>query len=105
MNNPFHIYNFIQNFDSSDDDENDEQVRPKIHKLRRETRDEDYRKLFRFSRPNVVFIADFFLPPYHETRGGALSNIRKMEIFLRYMSDPGFEVNIHNVFYDGFMVI
>lgn len=83
--------NFIFDFlDSSSDEEYERCV--KIYKPRREVRDEDYRKLFRFTRESVDYLADFFLPPSNETRGGALSNIKKMEIFLRYLSDPGFQV-------------
>lgn len=51
-----------------------------------------YRKLFRFTEEHVEFLTQNFLPENEETRGGALTNIQKMQTFLRYISDPGFQV-------------
>lgn len=56
------------------------------HPVRRRTPDEqNFRKLYRFSLENFNFVVDNFLPPYSETRGGALSNHEKMRVFLRYV--------------------
>lgn len=81
--NSINIINFFSNF---------ENPRGKIYKVRRNVHDKYYHKLFRFTRANVKFLADHFLPLNNETRGGSLSNVRRMEIFLRYISDPGFQV-------------
>lgn len=89
---------FVFDFLDSSSDEEYERCE-KVYRPRREVRDEDYRKLFRFSRENVAYLAETFLPPNFETRGGALNNIQRMEIFLRYLSDPGFQV-ISNYFVD-----
>ncbi len=37
---------------------------------------------------------DHFLGESFETRGGALSNKVKMEIYLRSLSDPGFQTGV-----------
>lgn len=67
----------------------------KIYKRRREEcRDGDFRKLYRFDRHNVEWMASHFLGESFETRGGALSPFMKMQIFLRYVSDPGFQVGV-----------
>lgn len=92
------IHNFLDIFDSSssDDDELDRSVhRIKVYRFRRDVSEYNYRKLFRFSRPNVAILVNTFFPPYYETRGGALNNIRKMEIFLHHIciSYPRFHYN------------
>jgi hypothetical protein len=66
----------------------------KIYKPRAEIRVEDYRSLFRFNEDNVQWIADHFLGKNTETRGGALTPEIKMQIFLRYVADPGFQVGV-----------
>ncbi|CAG0892947.1 unnamed protein product [Cyprideis torosa] len=43
---------------------------------------------------NVQWLADNFLGPYQETRVGALSPKKKMETFLRFLGDPGFQRGI-----------
>jgi len=53
----------------------------------------DYRRIFRFSEPNIQRLADLFLGDRDETRGHVLSRLQKMEIFLRYVGDPGFQTN------------
>lgn len=55
---------------------------------------EDYRRLHRFSPEHVKFLAETFLVETNETRGGALSAIQRMEITLRYLSDPGFQRSV-----------
>lgn len=56
--------------------------------------DEDYRRLFRFTRASVQLLATEFLEESGETRGGALSAVQRMEITLRYISDPGFQQSV-----------
>lgn len=62
----------------------------KIYKERRTHT--DYKKLYRFTKPHVDFLASEFLGVSDETRGGSLSNHQRMQTFLRYISDPGFQV-------------
>lgn len=87
--------NFQFDFFLNGDDENHRERPAKNYKARRTVGDDNYRKLFRFSREGVAFLVDNFLPPQYETRGGALNNVQKMETFLRYMSDPGFQVGCY----------
>ena len=52
-----------------------------------------YKRLCRFDAPNVRWISDHFLGVENgESRGGAISKLMKMEVFLRHLSDPGFQV-------------
>ena len=39
-------------------------------------------------------MSDNFIGEYTETRGGALSTKQKMEVFLRCIGDPGFQLGI-----------
>lgn len=82
--------NFVFNFLNSSFGDEGERKR-KLYRPRREICDDNYHKLFRFTRENVKFLADEFLEENFETRGGALDNVQKMEIFLRYMADPGYQ--------------
>lgn len=66
----------------------------KNYKERVETRASDHHTLYRFSEENTKWLAEHFLGEYFETRGGALSSLQKMKIFLRYMSDPGFQSGV-----------
>jgi len=66
----------------------------KDYKPRIETRDRDFRTLYRFEVENVAWIAQHFLGESNETRGGALNPLQKMKTFLRYMSDPGFQTGV-----------
>jgi len=66
----------------------------KHYKTRRECFSEDFRKLYRFNQENVDWLASHFLEEVVETRGGALTERQQMMIFLRYMSDPGFQVGV-----------
>ena len=63
----------------------------KVYKPRRDTGAEDYRKLYRFDEVNVEWISSHFLGEDFDSRGGGLSPKQKMQIFLRYMADPGFQ--------------
>lgn len=66
----------------------------KFYPERKESRNEEYHGLYRFSAENVEWIANLFLEPKVETRGGALSPKKQMQIFLRFLSDPGFQIGI-----------
>ena len=71
----------------------------KSYRPRAKVREADYRSLFRFDETNVEWIAQQFLDfdpttDTQETRGGALDRKTQMQAFLRYMSDPGFQVGV-----------
>jgi len=68
--------------------------RTKEYGDRREINRHKYKKLIRFEEKNVEWIAEHFLGNNYESRGGALSNKKKTEIFLRYLADPGFQVGV-----------
>lgn len=55
-----------------------------------------YKELLRFEEGSVEFFTNYFLPEAEtfDRRGGALTPQRKMEIFLRYLSDPGFQSGV-----------
>lgn len=59
---------------------------------------DNFKSLYRYTRENVQWITDYFLHDQEDTRGGALSNVQKMKTFLRYVGDPGFQVNILGIF-------
>lgn len=52
------------------------------------------KELLRFESDNVDFLVAEFLPVAEETRGGALTSRKRMEILLRYMGDPGFQSGV-----------
>ncbi|PSN30598.1 hypothetical protein C0J52_27512 [Blattella germanica] len=45
-------------------------------------------------RENEQWLTNHFLNENNETRGGALTNEQRMKIFLRYLSDPGFQSGV-----------
>lgn len=51
-------------------------------------------RLIRFNKENVEWLTSIFLGNHVETRGAALSCVEKMEIFLRSLGDPGFQVGV-----------
>lgn len=63
----------------------------KEYAVRRETR--NCKELLRFESESVDFLAAEFLNET-DTRGGALSRRKQMEIFLRFVADPGFQSGI-----------
>lgn len=67
---------------------------PKFYPQRADCRPEDYHKFYRFSEENVLWLAEYFLGNTVETRGGGLTSKQKMQIFLRYVSDPGFQIGV-----------
>ncbi|XP_050299639.1 putative nuclease HARBI1 [Anthonomus grandis grandis] len=67
----------------------------KYYKPRRRTCDRDFKVLYRFTREHVEWISNHFLGTESgERRGGAINNIDKMKIFLRYVGDPGFQSGV-----------
>nr|CAI5869368.1 unnamed protein product [Callosobruchus analis] len=70
--------------------------RRKYYCQRTECRDEDYHNLYRFSRSNVEWLAEHFLEDTAETRGGVLNSRQKMQIFLRLLSNPRFQIRLGN---------
>lgn len=66
----------------------------KVYHKRRDVKVNDYKMLHRFTETNVEKMAEKFLGSCIETRGGALTSKSKMEIFLRYMADPGFQIGV-----------
>lgn len=70
---------------------------PKIYNVRRSGHHvHDYKRLFRFDEDNVHWIVQNVLLDNNdvETRGGALSTKQRLEAFLRYVADPGFQVGV-----------
>jgi hypothetical protein len=66
----------------------------KIYKARKITLPRDFRTLYRFEEANLEWVASHFLGQSEETRGGALSPKQRMQIFLRYIADPGFQIGV-----------
>ena len=66
----------------------------KVYKERRRTLEATYRAEYRFDEGNVEWLAEHFLHESQETRGGALSPKQQMEVFLRHIGDPGFQVGV-----------
>ncbi|XP_055523197.1 uncharacterized protein LOC129717348 [Wyeomyia smithii] len=66
----------------------------KSYLTRRESNENNFKSLYRFTREHVDFLAKTFLDDYNEIRGGALNNVQKMKCFLRYIGDPGFQVGV-----------
>lgn len=58
----------------------------------------NYKSLHRFSEENVEYLTNVFLTPNVgdeiETRGGALFPKKQMEIFLRFLACPNFQIGI-----------
>ncbi|XP_064644736.1 putative nuclease HARBI1 [Lineus longissimus] len=66
----------------------------KLYMNRKTCRPGTYRTFYRFDEVNVEWLATHFLPDSPEMRGGSLTNKESMETFLRYLSDPGFQVGV-----------
>ena len=66
----------------------------KVYNPRSSSYVHDYKTLFRFEEQNVEYLATNLLPNTGETRGGALSPKQRMEAFLRYSADPGFQKGV-----------
>lgn len=61
---------------------------------RRELNVDKSKQLMRFESDSINFLTNEFLPESDETRGKALSPRMRMEIFLRYVADPGFQSGV-----------
>ena len=66
----------------------------KVYMSRKVQSMDTYRSLFRFHDENVAWMSEYFLGENTETRGGALSNKQRMEVFLRHVGDPGFQTGV-----------
>ena len=64
----------------------------KVYAPRRECAESQYKQLYRFEEGNVEWMADYFLEHSWERRGGALTARKQLQVLLRYVSDPGFQV-------------
>ena len=60
----------------------------KEYKPRKVQSMDTYRYLFRFHDENVSWMLEYFLGENTETRGDALSNKQKMEVFLQWPRFP-----------------
>ena len=54
----------------------------------------EYKRVFRFTEDNVDILANIFLGNRDESRGHSLTRKQKLECFLRYVGDPGFQINV-----------
>lgn len=72
-----------------------------VYKYRTTADSRDYKTLYRFSEANVEWLSQYFLGESEQRRGDALTPKQRIQIFLRYMADPGFqsgiaeETNVH----------
>ena len=64
----------------------------KVYAPRRECAESQYKQLYRFEEGNVEWMADHFLEHSGERRGGALTAKQQLQVLLRYVGDPGFQV-------------
>lgn len=70
----------------------------KIYKPRSTNfQNDNVQQIYRFKSENVEWLSEYFLENIHETRGGGLSKLDKMLTFLRFVSDPGFQVGIAEI--------
>ena len=73
----------------------DQMRRRKVYRTRHEAHEDDYKKLHRFTKCHVEWISQHFIgPPNGERRGGSLNPCQRMEITLRYLGDPGFQIGV-----------
>ena len=71
--------------------------KPKLYRSRinrEEIAPETYRKLFRFDKENVEWLAHRFIPEHDEKRGGCLTTVESMEATLHYLVDPGYQTTV-----------
>lgn len=67
---------------------------PKHYSKRSDCPEGNYHSLYRFNEANVMWLAEHFLGETNERRGGALTSKQKMQIYLRFVSDPGFQLGV-----------
>lgn len=65
----------------------------KDYKSRKYIADSEKKQLLRFNSESINFMSNIFVEN-PDSRGGGLSAVTKMEVFLRYMSDPGFQSGV-----------
>lgn len=68
----------------------------KHYRDRRDISPDLSKRLLRFESESVEFITTYFLDENTDARGGGLTARKKMEIFLRYVSDPGYQSGVAN---------
>ena len=68
--------------------------REKLYLPRRTCRPGTYRSMYRFDEEHVEWMSQHFLEESGETRGGRLNAKLQMEVFLRYLADPGFQSGV-----------
>ena len=66
----------------------------KVYAVRRECPESKYKQLYRFEERNVEWMADHFLEHSGERRGGALNSKQRLQVLLRCLGDPGFQVGV-----------
>ena len=71
-------------------------IKTKIYNARRSGYFHDYKRLFCFTEENVMWIVEnvLLVNDELETGEGALSTKQRLEAFLRYVADPGFQVAV-----------
>lgn len=86
-------------FSDSSSDEKPIQRQIKVYRARRNSDESNFRSLYRFDRENFDAVVRFFLSDdAYDTRGGGLTPPQRMKIFLRYVGDPGFQVEAFHGF-------
>ncbi|KAK9892551.1 hypothetical protein WA026_020534 [Henosepilachna vigintioctopunctata] len=65
----------------------------KIYSVRSGINERNCKELLRFNSGSVDFLAAQFLVE-SDTRGGGISRRKQMEIFLRFVNDPGFQSGV-----------
>lgn len=55
------------------------------------------KRLLQFERDSTDFITTYFLNENTDARGGRLTARKKLEIFLRYVSDPGYQNGVNDI--------
>jgi hypothetical protein len=54
----------------------------------------EYKKVYRFSEQHIILMANIFLGETYEQRGHSLTRKEKLVFFLRYVGDPGYQINV-----------
>lgn len=66
----------------------------KTYKTRKINEAGEFKSIYRFNEENVNILTDIFLTENDETRGKAVSPKQQMQIFLRCLADPGFQISV-----------
>uniref|UniRef100_A0A034WLC4 Uncharacterized protein n=1 Tax=Bactrocera dorsalis TaxID=27457 RepID=A0A034WLC4_BACDO len=70
------------------------QRNPKVYQQRKTSLASEDKKLYRFDDSSICWLANYLFEESEETRGGALSNVDKIRLYLRFCADPGFQNGI-----------